>query len=136
MEASADVGPEGASNVFVDEVEVEPFGVEVSAAPALHVGVFGIVRIGDDGEELLVAVNAANIFRRSGASAFNASNPGSDNVAPTIVHLHKVLRPNISALYWAVCHYWRARGNVFEQCSPSITLRALAIGASRERQID
>ena len=51
MEASPDIGLEGVPNVLVDEGGVEPFGIEVPAAPALHIGVFRIVLIGDDGEE-------------------------------------------------------------------------------------
>lgn len=73
MEASPDIGLEGVPNVLVDEGGVEPFGIEVPAAPALHIGVFRIVLIGDDGEELLVARDAADIFGRPGSGAVDAA---------------------------------------------------------------
>jgi hypothetical protein len=47
MKAAADVGPEGVSNILVDESGIEPFGIEVPAAPALHVGMLGVLGIGD-----------------------------------------------------------------------------------------
>jgi hypothetical protein len=41
MKAPSDVGPESVANILVDESEIEPFGIEVPAAPALHVGMLG-----------------------------------------------------------------------------------------------
>ena len=43
--------------------------VEVTAAPLFHVGVLWIVPVGHDGQEPLVAVKAADIFRGTRAGA-------------------------------------------------------------------
>jgi hypothetical protein len=72
MQAPAHIWPESVSHVLVGQCEVEPFGVEVTAAPAFQVGMLGIVGIGHDGEEVLVARYPADIFGRPGAGTGDA----------------------------------------------------------------
>ena len=71
--ANAAVGPEGVADVLIGQLQIEPFGIEVAAGPALGVAVLGIVGVGDDVEELGVAMDAANILGRSGAGAVDAA---------------------------------------------------------------
>src|SRR5271167_3694155 len=51
VQPPARVGPEGVSDVPVDPSEVKPFRVEMATAPALHLGVLGVERIGHDFEK-------------------------------------------------------------------------------------
>ena len=73
MEADAAVGPEGIAHVFVGHRTLEPLGVEMAAGPAFVVAVLGIVGVGDDVEEVGVAVDAADILGRSGTGAVDAA---------------------------------------------------------------
>jgi hypothetical protein len=72
-EADAAVGPEGIADVLVGHLAVEPFGVEVATGPAFSIAVLGIVGVGDDVEEVGVAVDAADILGRTGTGAINAA---------------------------------------------------------------
>src|SRR5277367_2566261 len=65
----ARVGPKGVSDVPVDPSEVKPFRVEMASAPALHLGVLGVERIGHDFEKGFETGNAAHLFRRSRSCA-------------------------------------------------------------------
>ena len=72
VETSSDIGLQGVFHVLVGVREVKPFRVEVTAAPLFHVGVLWIVAVGHDGQEPLVAVDAADIFRGTRAGARDA----------------------------------------------------------------
>ncbi len=61
--------PKGVSDVPVDPSEVKPFRVEMATAPALHLGVLGVERIGHDFEKGFETGNAAHVFRRSRSGA-------------------------------------------------------------------
>ena len=52
--------------------EVKPFGVEMAAAPSLHVAVFRITRIGHDREKSLISGDATHILRGSCSGAVDA----------------------------------------------------------------
>jgi len=80
METPADVRPQGIFHVLVGEHNVKPVRIEVTAAPSFHIGVLRIVPVGHDGQEPLVAVNTANIFRRTRTSAGNAGTDLGRNV--------------------------------------------------------
>ena len=73
VKPSANVGSEGVSHILVDDREVKPVGIEMAAAPSLHLGVLGVERVGHDREESFVPGNAAHVLRRprSGASETN-----------------------------------------------------------------
>jgi hypothetical protein len=69
MERSPDIRFEGILNVLLCDGQITPLGIEMATAPTLGFGMFGMLRIGEDGEELLISGNTADILGWSGASA-------------------------------------------------------------------
>lgn len=53
------------ANVFVDNREVEPIGVEMAAAPALGIAMLRIVRISNNDQKAFVTVGASNVLGRT-----------------------------------------------------------------------
>ncbi|KUM25558.1 hypothetical protein AU467_25585 [Mesorhizobium loti] len=72
VKASPDIRLERVPDVFVDNPEIEPVRIEMTAAPAPHVSMFGILPVGHDGQEILKTAGTADIFRWPGASAIYA----------------------------------------------------------------
>lgn len=60
------------ADVLVDELQIEPFRIEMSTAPAFGFRMFGIGRIGHDFEEAFVSAHATDIFGRPRPRAFDA----------------------------------------------------------------
>ncbi len=73
MQADASVRRERTAHLPIAQLEIEPLRVEVAADPAFGLTVLGMARIGRDLQEPGVAVNTANILRRSFASAIDAA---------------------------------------------------------------
>src|SRR5271163_1082558 len=105
VQPPARVGPEGVSDVPVDPSEVKPFRVEMATAPALHLGVLGVERIGHDFEKGFVTGQAAHVFRRSRSGAVQTcretrrvfeGQPLLDfnNVTPVVAEIVRVDEPH------------------------------------------
>ena len=71
-QADTAVGSERVADISVSHLAVEPLRIEVAAGPAFGFAVLGIFGVGDDIEEVGVAVDAADILGRSGAGAIDA----------------------------------------------------------------
>ncbi len=72
------------------EGKVEPFRIEMAAAPALRLAVFGMVRIIDHLEELLIAANSADILGRPSSRAAQAARALGRYILRQQVQLHPV----------------------------------------------
>ena len=98
--------------VLVGEREVEPFRVEVSATPALGLGVLRVLRVGHDAKELLVAAHASHIFGRPGPGAIEAGGQfrrnleseqplDLDAVKPTVAEVVEIAEPGARLAVYA-----------------------------------
>lgn len=72
MKPTSHAGAQRVPHVLFDYHQIEPFRVEMPAAPSQHFSVFRIFRIRNYPEEILIAGLSANIFGRTRASACNA----------------------------------------------------------------
>lgn len=61
------------ADVLVNELQIEPFRIEMPTAPAFGLRVFGIGQVDHDFEEAFVSAHATDIFWRPRPRAFDAS---------------------------------------------------------------
>ena len=66
-------GSERVADILVGHLAVEPLGIEVAAGPAFGFAVLRIFGVGDDVEEVGVAVDAADILGWSRAGAVDSA---------------------------------------------------------------
>ena len=70
---SLQIGVQGTRNVLVDEVEIEPLRIEMSARPPLHLLVVFVAGIEHSLNEFLVSARASHVLWRPRPCTFYAS---------------------------------------------------------------
>jgi hypothetical protein len=104
VETTADVGPQGIFYILVGKPKVKPFWIEMSTTPSFHLGMIRVIPIGHGGQVMLIAVQAADIFRGApaGTSDTRANLWGRiqnevlfdfDDMTPTVAEVVEVAEP-------------------------------------------
>src|SRR5262245_47542696 len=104
MQASSDAGLKGFLDVFVNPLAIEPFRIEVAAAPTFEVGMLGMAAIGYDRKEFLIAASPANVFGRARTGAPDTGSRARcdlkgekplhlDGMSPTVTQVIEIRKP-------------------------------------------
>jgi hypothetical protein len=63
------------AHLSITQVAIEPVGIEVAAGPPLRVAMFGMLRVSDNLQKVLVTTWTADVLRRPRTSAVDAARP-------------------------------------------------------------